>query len=205
MLLKICGITSVNDALAAASAGADFLGLILVSGSKRFVTPEQAASIIAASSAKCVLVTRDLPLAALQTLVDNLHPYAVQLHGGESAEYASALRRVQVWKAFNLNSQLDLDAAAAFPAELLVADSGGGTGKPCDWRLAAALARRHRLLLAGGLCIENVLEAIAAVQPEGIDISGGVEASPGVKDHGKLRSLAALLSRQEKQHSSSES
>ncbi len=199
MLLKICGITHVDDAIAAAQAGADFIGVILVPSSKRHVSLEQAERIFAMSPVRNVLVTRDMPLAELQRIIDCLHPYAVQLHGRESADYATAIRHVNVWKAFNLNGPFDLNAATAFPAEFIVADSGGGTGTPCDWQMAAALARRRKILLAGGIDAENVQEAIDAVQPDGIDVSGGVESAPGIKAPIKLKNLAEAISRMNSQ------
>ncbi len=199
MLLKICGISHVDDAIAAAQAGADFIGVILVPSSKRHVSLEQAERIFAMSPVRNVLVTRDMPLAELQCIIDRLHPHAVQLHGGESADYATAIRHTNVWKAFNLNSPFDLNAATAFPAEFIVADSGGGTGTPCDWQMAAALARRRKILLAGGIDAKNVQEAIDAVQPDGIDVSSGVESAPGIKAPIKLKNLAEAISRMNSQ------
>ncbi len=190
MLLKICGITREEDARCAAMCGVDFIGAIHVESSKRFVTVEQAKKIFSvAKPAKTVLVVRDMELEKLQAIIDDIHPYAVQLHGQESPEYAMSLKDVKVWKAFNLNTLNDLQEAVIFPAEFIVADSGGGTGKTCDWTRAAELAHRCPVMLAGGITSENVQEAIAAVHPVGIDVAGGVESAPGIKDHEKIHQL----------------
>ena len=86
-----------------------------------------------------------------------------------------------------------LAEAADFPAAMIVADSGGGSGKPCRWDLAAELARRRPVMLAGGLTPENIREAICTVRPAGGDVSSGVESAPGVKDHWKIRLLAERI------------
>ncbi len=196
MLLKICGITREEDAQCAASAHVDFIGAIIVPGSKRQVTPEQAARIFtAAPTAHSVLVVRNMELEALQSVIDAIHPYAVQLHGNEPPEYASHIKGTRIWKAFNLNVLDDLHQAVDYPAEMVVADSGGGTGKPCDWTRAAQLALMRPILLAGGLSPDNIQAAIDAVHPVGIDLAGGVEAAPGIKDHGKIKRVAALLNK----------
>jgi phosphoribosylanthranilate isomerase len=196
MLLKICGITREEDAQCAASAHADFIGAIIVPASKRQVSPEQAARIFAAApNTHSVLVVRDMELETLLKVIDAIHPYAVQLHGNEPPEYASRITGTHVWKAFNLNTLEDLSLAASYPAEMVVADSGGGTGKPCDWTRAAQLAQMRPILLAGGLTPDNIQAAINAVHPVGIDLAGGVEATPGIKDHGKIKRVAALLNK----------
>lgn len=193
MLLKICGITREEDARYATMCGADFIGAIHVESSKRFVTVEQAKNIFAVvKPAKSVLVVRDMELDRLQAIIADVHPYAVQLHGHETPEYAMRLKYVKIWKAFNLNALEDLQEAVDFPADIIVADSGGGTGQPCDWSRAAELARQRPVFLAGGITPENVQEAIAAVHPAGIDVAGGVESTPGIKDHEKIHQLCII-------------
>ena len=191
MLLKICGITRVEDMAAVGRAGADYAGIILVPASPRFVPRDRIAALMAAApNSKKVFVVRDMPLAELNALIAEFHPHAVQLHGSESADYARGVTGAAVWKAFNLNSETVLAEAEAFPCATVVADSGGGTGRPCDWTLAARLAAKRRILLAGGVTPDNVREAIGRVNPAGIDVSGGVESAPGIKD-GKLIQLIA--------------
>ena len=194
MLLKICGITREEDARLAARCGADFVGAIHVEGSRRFVSLEQAARIFAAAApARGVLVVRDMERGRLQAAIGAVRPYAVQLHGRETACYAMGLAGAKVWKAFDMNVLDDLSEAAGFPADMIVADSGGGTGRTCDWGRAAALARRRPILLAGGIAPDNVRAAVAAVHPAGIDVAGGVESAPGVKDHAKVQCLCGEL------------
>ena len=196
MLLKICGITREEDAWCAASCGADFIGAIHVESSRRFVTIEQAKRIFtAAESVKPVLVVRDMELEKIQAIIDDVHPYAVQLHGHESADYAVRLKNVKIWKAFNVNTLNNLQEAVDFPADMIVADSGGGTGKPCDWTRAAELARHRSIFLAGGITQENVCEAITAVHPVGIYVAGGVESAPGIKDHERIHKLSMKMQR----------
>ena len=191
MLLKICGITRVEDMLAVGRAGADYAGIIMVPRSPRFVPRDRIAELAsAAPDAKKVFVVRDLPLDELNALIAEFHPHAVQLHGSETAGYARGVTGAEVWKAFNLNSETVLAEAEAFPCAMVVADSGGGTGRPCDWTLAARLASVRPILLAGGVTPDNVREAIGRVKPAGIDVSGGVESAPGIKD-GKLIQLIA--------------
>jgi len=191
MLLKICGITRVEDMAAVGRAGADYAGIILVPASPRFVPRDRIAALMAAApNAKKVFVVRDMPLDDLNALIAEFHPHAVQLHGSETADYARGVAGAAVWKAFNLNSETVLAEAEAFPCAMVVADSGGGTGRPCDWTLAARLAAARPILLAGGVTPDNVREAAGLVSPAGIDVSGGVESAPGIKD-GKLIQLIA--------------
>ena len=194
MLLKFCGLTREKDARFATTCGADFVGAIIVPASKRYVTAEQARRLFeAASPAKGVLVVRDMPLDELQKTIDFVHPHAGQLHGSETADYALSLHGTHIWKAFNVNRLESVQMALDFPAELIVADSGGGTGTTCDWSRAAELAKCRPVFLAGGITSDNVREAIEAVRPAGIDLAGGVESAPGIKDHAKMARLASLV------------
>ena len=193
MLLKLCGITRPGDMAAAEHAGADYAGMILVPGTPRFVPRERIPVLLAAAHIKKVFVVRDMPLAELNALIAEFRPDAVQLHGGESANYARSVTGTIVWKAFNLNSEAALAEAEAFPCAMVVADSGGGTGRPCRWDLAAHLASVRPVLLGGGITPDNVREAIAQVRPAGIDVSSGVESEPGVKDHLLIQKLAERI------------
>jgi len=193
MLLKICGITQPEDMAAAEQAGAAYTGMILVPGTPRFVPRERIPVLMAATRCKKVFVVRDMPLDELNALIAEFHPDAVQLHGGESADYARAVTGTDVWKAFNLNAETVLAEAETFPCAMAVADSGGGTGRPCRWNLAARLASVRPVLLGGGITPDNVCEAIAQVRPAGIDVSSGVESAPGVKDHLLIQKLAERI------------
>ena len=193
MLLKLCGITRPEDMAAAERAGADYAGMILLPGTPRFVPRERIPVLLAAAHIKKVFVVRDMPLAELNALIAEFRPDAVQLHGNESADYARSITGTIVWKAFNLNSEAALAEAEAFPCAMLVADSGGGTGRPCRWDLAARLASVRPVLLGGGITPDNVRDAIAEVHPAGIDVSSGVESAPGIKDHLLIQKLAERI------------
>ena len=193
MLLKICGITRPEDMAAAEQAGATYTGIILVPGTPRFVPRERIPVLMAAARCKKVFVVRDMPLNNLNALIAEFRPDAVQLHGNESADYARSVIGANVWKAFNLNSEAALAEAEAFPCAMVVADSGGGTGRPCRWDLAARLASVRPIFLGGGITPDNVREAVAQVHPAGIDVSSGVESTPGIKDHLLIQKLAERI------------
>ena len=193
MLLKICGITRPEDMAAAEQAGAAYTGMILVPGTPRFVPRERIPVLMAAARCKKVFVVRDMPLDELNALIAEFRPDAVQLHGNESADYARNVTGAEVWKAFNLNSEAALAEAEAFPCAMVVADSGGGTGRPCRWDIAEKLARKRPIMLAGGITPENVREAVAQVRPAGIDVSSGVESAPGVKDSQLIQTLVERI------------
>jgi phosphoribosylanthranilate isomerase len=198
MLVKICGITRVEDAHAAVVAGAGAIGFVFWPQSPRFIDPFRAARIAAALppfvTAVGVFVNQDAryinAVAALVKLG------AVQLHGDEPVDDVSAISR-PVIKAIAL--QAAGEAAAEWPERVtLLLDAHdpvhrGGTGRTIDWAAAAAIVRRRRALLAGGLTPENVAEAVATVRPFGIDVSSGVERSAGVKDHERIRALFEAL------------
>lgn len=193
MLLKLCGITRPEDMAAAELAGAAYTGMILVPGTPRFVPRDRIPVLMAAARTKKVFVVRDMPLDELNNLVADFRPDAVQLHGNESADYAQSIIGTEVWKAFNLNSEATLAEAEAFPCATVVADSGGGTGRPCRWDLAARLASARPVFLGGGITPDNVRNAINQVHPAGIDVSSGVESAPGIKDHNLIQKLAERI------------
>jgi phosphoribosylanthranilate isomerase len=190
MRVKICGITRVEDALAAEAAGADAVGLVFAD-SKRRVSLEQAAAIDAALGPLIarVGVFVNAPLAQVEEALARLRLTAVQLHGEEDAAYASRLKaRVRMIKAFSFRPELDTSELRHFPADavLLDAPSPGG-GKPFDWRAASSLVALPRLILAGGLMAANVTEAVQALRPYAVDVSSGVESRPGIKDASKIQ------------------
>ena len=193
MLLKLCGITRPEDMAAAERAGAAYTGMILVPGTPRFVPRDRIPVLMAAARTKKVFVVRDMPLGELNDLIAEFSPDAVQLHGNESADYARSVTGTEVWKAVNLNSEATLAEAEAFPCATVVADSGGGTGRPCRWDLAARLASARPVFLGGGITPDNVRNAINQVHPAGIDVSSGVESTPGIKDHLLIQKLAERI------------
>jgi len=181
--VKICGLTRRCDVMLAAELGADFLGFVIYPGSRRHV-PVAALPELTRGLPPCVRkvgvfvdAARDEILRAVEA--GNLD--IVQLHGHESADFARSIDFASVWKA-----TYDAD----FPAERLVCDAPqGGSGMPGDREKAAELARIRLVMLAGGVTPDNVCELVRRVRPAGIDLAGGVESAPGVKDERKLREL----------------
>jgi phosphoribosylanthranilate isomerase len=195
MFVKICGITRREDAEAAVSAGADALGFVFWPASPRYIDPFRARALVSALPpfVTPVGVFVDQPAEYVNGVARAAHLGVVQLHGAEGADYARTMIR-PVMKAVALGAAA-ADSLEVWPARVLVLLDvhdpvrRGGTGRTIDWTQAAVVARRRRVVLAGGLTAENVGEAIARVRPFGIDVSSGVEASPGIKDHGRLKAL----------------
>jgi len=184
-LVKICGITRLEDAEAAVACGADALGFVFWPRSPRYVDPERARAIVEALPpfVTPVGVFVDQPAEEVNAVSSLARLGAVQLHGSESPDYTRSLERpvvkaIAVWP---MNVVLLLDVHDPVRR--------GGTGQTVDWAAAGEIARRRRTILAGGLTAENVADAIARVRPYGIDVSSGVERSPGIKDHGRLKAL----------------
>lgn len=189
--VKICGITNPDDALQAVACGADALGLVFFAKSPRCVSPEQAREIIARLPPLVTTVglfvnedPRTIRAVAAQCRLDR-----VQLHGDESPADC-LLPPLRVLKALRVRDAESLARADEYPADLLLdawSDQVyGGSGRQFDWQLARALAARRPIILAGGLRPDNVAEAVAAVNPYAVDVSSGVERSPGRKDHEKV-------------------
>ncbi len=198
--VKVCGIRRQEDALLAAELGAWAVGFVFWPGSPRFIDPYRARKIAAALPPWLVPVGvfGDQPLDYITGVATLVRLGAVQLHGNESASMIQALRH-RVIKAVPVGADFDVSAMDAVPPRVAVLldahdpERRGGTGTVVDWTRAAAAARRRPVLLAGGLRPENVRIAVDMVQPFGIDVSSGVEASPGVKDPARLRALFAAL------------
>lgn len=209
--VKICGITALEDALVAAKAGADYLGFILWSGSKRAITPAAAQPIVAAlrQRAACPLLVGvfvNETAATMARLLDELDLDLAQLSGEEPpalvADPGSALHG-RSYKGIRPTSFAEAEAEAEWyvpPAPVadrpsLLIDAyhptlRGGTGRQADWAMAAKLAGTvQNLMLAGGLDPDNVAAAVQQVQPFAVDVASGVEAAPGKKDHGLVRAF----------------
>jgi phosphoribosylanthranilate isomerase len=198
MFVKICGITRREDAEAAVSAGADALGFVFWPASPRYIDPFRARAMASALPpfVTPIGVFVDQPAEYVNGVASLAHLGAVQLHGEEDIDYVRTMNRPVV-KAFGLHgdAQAAVDGLEMWPVRVLVLLDvhdpvrRGGTGRTIDWTAAAEVARRRRVVLAGGLTADNVGEAIARVRPFGIDVSSGVEAAPGIKDHGRLKAL----------------
>lgn len=191
--VKICGITSLEDALVAVRAGADALGFVFHDESPRHVSPEQAAGIIAGLPPfiQTVGLFVNRPLAFVNDTAARCRLDLVQLHGDEPPEFCDAVER-RVIKAFRVKDISSLDPIRHYrvAAHLLDAYSPkayGGTGLTFNWDIAAAAKEFGPLILAGGLTPDNVREAVEAVKPYAVDVSGGVESAPGRKDAARVR------------------
>lgn len=191
--VKICGITSLEDALTAVEAGADALGFVFHEQSPRHVTPEDAAGIIAGLPpfVQTVGLFVNRPLAFVNETADHCRLDLVQLHGDEPPEFCAAVAR-RVVKAFRVQDITSLDPIKNYcvAAHLLDAYSPtayGGTGLTFNWDIAKMAKEFGPVILAGGLTPDNVREAVAAVMPYAVDVSGGVESVSGKKDAAKVR------------------
>lgn len=186
--VKVCGLTRISDALLASDLGASAVGFVFWEKSPRYIDPDQAAAIVARlpPDVAPVGVFVDASPGWVKEVADHVGLSAIQLHGDESPDSLAALRR-RVIKAVPLRGPADVAAASSLPeavTPLIDAHDPvkrGGTGRTVDWAMAATLARQRRVFLAGGLTPSNVGGAVRAVRPYGIDVSSGVETSPGVK------------------------
>jgi phosphoribosylanthranilate isomerase len=194
VFVKVCGTTSEEDALLAVAMGADAVGFIFAP-SPRMVAPGAVADIVKRLPPEILTVGvfRDQSPERVVEIVKATGVKAVQLHGRETPAQASWVRgRVPVLiKAFAAGDPLVANAAA-YSADLVLLDAPSpGSGQVFDWRLAEGAPPGQRLVLAGGLTPDNVADAIAQVQPWGVDVVSGVEAEPGRKDARKLRTFVA--------------
>ncbi|MDH4302119.1 MAG: phosphoribosylanthranilate isomerase [Nitrospira sp.] len=199
MKIKICGITNADDAAIAWEAGADALGFVMYRKSPRFVEPAVVKAIVAGLSPFVLPIgvfVNEEP-ERVRALMDDCGLALAQLHGDESALYCQQLGR-PVLKALRLKDRGTFLALAEFQGRanvrgfLIDAFSDhayGGTGQTVDWTLAQEAARSMPIILAGGLSPMNVAEAIARVRPYGVDVSSGVEQSPGKKDPDKVKAF----------------
>ena len=193
--VKICGITNLEDALAACAAGADALGFVFAPEAKkrnRYIEPDAARGIIeklppyVTTVAVCVNEPIER-LAHLLTFVD-----CIQFHGEETPDAVGIMPWLAI-KAFRTGPEFSIEEmlryeCRAYLLDAHAADARGGTGHTCDWDAAReAVATGSNIILAGGLTPENVAEAVRQVRPYAVDTSGGVEAEPGKKDHDRIR------------------
>ena len=201
--IKLCGITSRDDALLAVDAGAWAVGCILWPASPRACDPAEAARIAAAVRRRAHVcgVFVNATLDHVAGMVDGIGLTMVQLHGDEGPAFCSEVARrtgAKVVKAAAVRGLADIRALETFHTDYHLLDahrSGmrGGTGETFDWELVRLRRTSVPLILSGGLTAANVAEAIAATQPYAVDVASGTEASPGVKDPEKLRAFAAAV------------
>jgi phosphoribosylanthranilate isomerase len=205
--IKICGITNSADALAAVEAGANLVGFNFYEKSQRRVSSAEAAKIRAQLPKKveAVGIFVNAPRAGVAELSKSLKLDAAQLHGDESPEDVKEIARsVPVIKAFRVEADFRLETLEEFPdafAYLFDAahtDQYGGTGRTTDWDVARRAALGSRIILAGGLKVENVAAAVRIVHPYGVDVASGVESKPGEKDYGRLSEFIQEVRRGER-------
>jgi phosphoribosylanthranilate isomerase len=187
MIVKVCGITNVEDAAVAIAAGATAIGFNFYPRSPRYITPELAALITTPPAVRRVGVFVNESRANVERIVQIAALHVAQLHGEESLDDYPA--HTAVWKAARVTTGVDLSAYLDGHAEALLLDGPagdlyGGAGKSFDWSLARSAS--HRIILAGGLDGTNVAAAVAAAQPWGVDSCSRIESAPGKKDHKKM-------------------
>ncbi len=202
-VVKICGITNKEDALASAQAGADLLGFVFYPPSPRSIDPARATRIIdtvtrAGYPARFVGVFVNEPEGHIREIAAHCHLHHVQLHGSEPPQLVSHLAQdgLSVIKAVRIGGDDSLLEMMRYSPSLYLLDSSvsgflGGSGRRFDWKIAQRARDLGSFLLAGGLDPDNVAAAVRAVRPWGVDVSTGVESSPGQKDHDKIRQFIA--------------
>ena len=195
--IKLCGMMRPADVIAAEEQGADYIGFVLTAGFRRSLTLDafrELESFTLNGSAKKVGVFVNEPIENIAGLyADRLD--LIQLHGSEDGEYIRSLREQTgkpIVKAFTVRSEADIEAAGESTADLVLLDSGTGTGKTFDHSLIKSIERPF--FLAGGLNSENVGAAVKALQPFAVDASSGIETD-GIKDKNKMAAFVSAVRR----------
>ena len=198
--LKICGITSYEDARVACNCGADALGFIFYEKSPRYVKPEDAAAIIRRLPpfVSRVGVFVDYSPRQIDAVASIAPIDTAQLHGAETPEMVAQVS-MPVIKAFAVDAAFDIGKLSAYRKAAFLLDTwdgkiAGGTGKVFDWSIAKrAVLRNYTVILAGGLGPTNLQEALEAVCPYGVDVNSGVEVRPGQKNPMKMKDVAKII------------
>jgi phosphoribosylanthranilate isomerase len=200
--IKICGVTNVKDARAAAELGADMIGLNFYSQSPRYIDPEVARQIVEAMhrSVEAVGVFVDANPGEVRNIASRTGVRCVQLHGDTSpATCAELAPKFRVIRVFCTDARFHPEQASSFPDCDVLVDAHhpnlrGGTGLICHWPAARATTSFTRfLILSGGLNAQNVGQAIATVTPHAVDVCSGVESAPGVKDYRTIKNFIAAV------------
>lgn len=195
--VKICGVTSAQDATACVDAGADAIGVNFVRSSPRYCTPETARRIVEAvgSRALVVGVFVDATLDEIEAHKRDTGIGCVQLHGDEPPELVEQLLP-HAYKGLRVRDASSIEDASRYPGRYILLDAyvpgvAGGTGTTFPWALATQIARTRRIALAGGLDPDNVARAVVEVQPYCVDVASGVESAPGRKDLARVRAFVS--------------
>jgi phosphoribosylanthranilate isomerase len=200
--VKICGITNWSDARGAVEAGADFLGFNFYRESSRYIAPVAARRIVQRLPEKVASVGVFVNEAEPQMLAiaRRVGLDYVQLHGDETAEVVSRMRRsirvikaIRVRESFHVAELANFKGASSILLDGFDAQLRGGTGKSFNLKLAKSAGRKRQIFLAGGLTPENAAEAVSAARPFAIDVCSGVESRPGKKDVARMRALVAAV------------
>lgn len=193
MEVKICGLTNHDDAVAALSLGADYLGFVLYSKSPRGITAAELTRIVdkLPDNRKAIGVFVNETRNNVEKIARDCGLYAVQIHGDEKcADFVDM--PVPIWRAVRFHNGAYRPSpeewqASRYVIDASVPDKYGGTGVPADWKAAAGISAAYPVMLSGGLTPANVAQAVRAVKPLGVDAASGVESEPGRKDHEKMR------------------
>ena len=200
--VKICGITTVDDARAAIEAGVDSIGFIFAESPRQISVADAEKIWRTVDRMDCVAtgVFVDAHPLFITQVVDRAGLECVQLSGSESAETVNRIKAygISVVKSLRISTEKDISVLGRFRPDAFLLDTyvpgqAGGTGKTFDWQLAVAAKPFGRIILAGGLGVDNVRRAIETVDPYGVDASSRLELRPGVKDHERVRRFIRIV------------
>ena len=197
--IKICGITNLNDAKLAVQYGADALGFIFCESPRQISIPEALAILSEIPPfVSRVAVVKDFSDRMIRDILSELPIDFIQFHGGESEEFCLSYKPVTAIKVISMKSKQSLNQLENYPTMkhyLLdtYTKAGGGSGRVFNWNLATLAKSYGNIILAGGLSPDNIQTAIQTVNPYGVDVSSGVERSPGIKDPDKLRTFIEIV------------
>lgn len=200
--IKICGITNLDDALAAIDSGADALGFNFYKPSPRYITPQSAHAIITKLPQSILTVgvfVNEITPQSVEDLARDAGVTAIQLHGDESPDYCRALKPRYVIKALAAGADFETQFTPSYDVEAILLDTKddalrGGTGRVFDWSIAQDVRRTVRkLFLAGGLSLQNIEEAILSVNPYGVDACSALEETPGKKNHDRMAAFVKKI------------
>jgi phosphoribosylanthranilate isomerase len=193
--VKVCGMTSLKDALVAVEEGADAVGFIFYKKSPRSVTMKIVREIVLELPpfVDTVGVFVDESAVQINKIADYCNLDIIQLHGDESPTFCKRIRR-KVIKAFRVKDMQSVKKISSFQVSGFLLDTfsenlHGGTGKVFDWNLVLPAKKFGPVIMAGGLTPNNVQQAVRQVRPYGVDVCSGVESEPGIKDHKKVRAF----------------
>ena len=200
--IKICGITNLDDALAAVNAGANALGFNFYKPSARYISPDAAREIVNRLPTTILTVgvfVNETSPQSVEQLARQAAVTAIQLHGDESPDYCRAIENRYVIKALAAGADFDMQRALDYEVEAILLDTKddklrGGTGRVFDWSIALEVRRTvPKLYLAGGLGIENIEDAIKSVDPFAVDACSALEETPGKKNHDRMRAFVKAI------------